>query len=164
MVNEAGRFERQGTTLRITADGNLFLSEEVDAIAKSRMDLRRFPFERQQFVAVFGVLETDSSELVLKVNPATTGIWQDEYHQVHMPQWEEPSLFSSVVEYEPRFIDGHISESAAFKVGVNLRVASHDQNGRSELGDRLDSRSRYLFRLAYIACSILTMAYMYLTD
>lgn len=247
LANEAGRFERQGTTLRITADGDLFLSQEVDAVAKSRMDLKRFPFDQQQFMAVFEVLEADSAELVMRLDPATTGIWQDGHHQVHVPQWQVPSLFADVVTNQSRFIDGRVGESAAFRVGVNikrdpwymlrlvilpvmvfvflswsvfwmdrsslgdrmdisfigiltvvayqiistehmpkisymtillafmiisfltmcasivvnLRVASHDQKGHSELGDRLDKRCRYLFPFGYIACSILTLVYMY---
>jgi hypothetical protein len=60
LVNDSGDFERQGTTLRITAEGDLFLSEEIDAVAKSRMNLRRFPFDRQQFVAIFEVLGANS--------------------------------------------------------------------------------------------------------
>ncbi|MFC1720039.1 hypothetical protein ACFL00_02745 [Pseudomonadota bacterium] len=248
LVNESGDFERQGTTLRITAKGDLFLSEEIDAVAKSRMNLGRFPFDRQQFVAIFEVLGANSDQVILKADPATTGMWQDKHHRVHVPQWREPSLFSDVVDYESRFNDGQVDDSTAFRVGigiernpwymlrfvmlpvmifvflswsvfwmdrsslgdrmdisfigiltvvayqiistehmpkisyvtillsfmiisfltmcasvvVNLRVASHDQNGHSELGDRLDKRSRYLFPLVYFASCILVGAYIYL--
>ena len=247
LVNESGAFERQGSTLKITAQGELFLSEEINAVAKSRMNLRRFPFDRQQFVAIFEVFGENRDKVILKADPATTGMWQDAHHQVHVPQWREPALFSDVVDYQSRFQDGRADDSMAFRVGiaiernpwymlrfvmlpvmifvflswsvfwmdrsslgdrmdisfigiltvvayqiistehmpkisyvtilmsfmiisfltmcasvlVNLRVAFHDQQGHSELGDRLDRRSRYLFPLTYFAGSILVGAYLY---
>lgn len=247
LANEAGRFDRQGTLLRITPDGDVFLAEEIDAIAKSPLQLRRFPFDQQQFVAVFEVLGMDKNQVVLQSDETTSGIWQEEHHKVRIPQWGEPRLASSIIEYDPISADERDDPLTAFRVEidikrdpwymlrlvmlpvmifvflswsvfwmdrssvgdrmdisfigiltvvayqimfseslpkisyvtvlmsfmiisflmmcasviVNLRVAAHDKNGRSELGDLMDRRCRYIFPLVYVTSSVLAGVYIF---
>jgi len=247
LANEAGRYDRQGTILRITPEGEVFLAEEIDAIAKSPMKLRRFPFDEQQFVAIFEVLGMGKEKVVLRSDDANIGVWQENNHEVSVPQWGKPRLSSTIVEYVPAFIDGHDELLTAFRlevnmkrdpgymlrlvvlpvmifvflswsvfwmdrssvgdrmdisfigiltvvayqimfseslpkisymtvqmsfmiisfltmcatVVVNLRVASHDKNGRVEMGDRLDRRCRYIFPLIYLTSIVIAGVYYY---
>lgn len=120
LANEAGRFDRQGVILRIAPDGTVEYSEEINAVAKSRLALRRFPFDEQEFTATFEVLGMDTQQVLLQVDSGSSGIWQDEHHEVSVPQWYEPQLALEVVEYDPRFTDGRDDPVSAFKVKVKM--------------------------------------------
>jgi len=120
LAYEAGRFERQSETLMITPEGDVSYTSEIDAIAKSSLQLRRFPFDNQQFVALFEVLGLDKSQVVLRADSADAGIWNSAHHQVQVPQWREPRLSTSIVEYDPRFDDGHDTPLTAFRVQVEI--------------------------------------------
>ena len=120
LANEAGRFDREGVMLRVTPDGNVYYTEEIDAIAKSHLKLARYPFDRQQLVAIFEVLGLNKDQVVLRVDPGTSGIWDDEQHRVRVPQWHAPQLSTSVVEYSPDYQDGSDVELTAFKVQLDI--------------------------------------------
>jgi hypothetical protein len=121
LVNEAGRYDRQGVMLRILPDGRVFYSEEIDALAKSSMALRRFPFDQQQFVAVFEVFGLDKEQVVLRADATETGIWRNENRELTVPQWEPPELTSRITEYDPVFEDGHEELVTAFVVQVDIK-------------------------------------------
>ena len=120
LVNEAGRFDREGVMLRITPEGDVYYTEDIDAIAKSHLKLKRYPFDRQQFVAIFEVLGFDKEQVVLRADPANSGLWEDASHQVRVPQWQTPQLSTSAVEYDPVYITGDKSPVTAFKVQVDM--------------------------------------------
>ncbi len=121
LANEAGRYERQGVILKIEPDGSVAYTEEIDAIAKSRLQLRRFPFDEQQFVALFEVLGMDKSRITLHVDADSTGLWQSAHHQVQVPQWRAPVLSTSVVEYDPVYLDGRDTPLTALRVAVEMK-------------------------------------------
>ncbi len=81
LVNESGGYEVQGTLLRIAPDGSATLVTEIRAAARLPMALRRFPFDRQHFEAVFRVLGYSSDEVLLE--PRTTSSRPG----IHIPQW-----------------------------------------------------------------------------
>lgn len=101
LSNEAGRYDRQGLMLRIAADGSMTYVEEIDAIAEARMDLRRLPFDAQHLYARFEVLGFDSSMVILRADPTTTGKWEDDDHWIHVPQWYAPVVSAGTDEYHP---------------------------------------------------------------
>lgn len=76
LVNEAGRYERQGLVLRVSPDGTMTYIEEVDGIAKAGMALRRFPFDRQHLDLVFEVLGFGQSEVELVPDAGATLVRQ----------------------------------------------------------------------------------------
>ncbi|MEJ6540835.1 MAG: hypothetical protein QNL94_10635, partial [Halioglobus sp.] len=120
LANEAGGFEQQGIVLRITPDGNVYYTEEIEAVAKSHFKLARYPFDRQQLAAIFEVLGFESEEVLLRVDPASSGIWDDDEHKVEIPQWYSPELSSSVVEYRPSYLDGRDGHLSAFRVQIDI--------------------------------------------
>lgn len=120
LANEAGRFDREGVMLRITPQGEVFYTEEIDAIAKSYLQLARYPFDRQELVAIFEVLGLNSSQLRIKADTTTSGIWMDDHHEVRVPQWQQPELSTSVVEYTPIYLDGTDVHLEAFKVQIDI--------------------------------------------
>ena len=120
LANEAGRFDREGVMLRITPDGDVYYTEEIDAIAKSYLKLARYPFDRQQLVAIFEVLGLNKDQVSLRADDRNTGIWKDDHHEVKVPQWREPQLSTSVVEYMPVYLDGSDVHVKAFKVQVDI--------------------------------------------
>tara|TARA_R110002124_G_scaffold9535_5_gene48841 strand:+ start:3278 stop:4342 length:1065 start_codon:yes stop_codon:yes gene_type:complete len=121
LANEAGRFDREGVMLRVTPDGDVYYTEEIDAMAKSHLKLARYPFDRQQLVAIFEVLGLNKDQVVLRADPKTSGIWDDAQHQVRVPQWHAPQLSASVVEYSPLYQDGHDTALTAFKVQIDIK-------------------------------------------
>ena len=120
LVNEAGRFDREGVMLRITPQGDVYYTEDIDAIAKSPLKLKKYPFDRQQFVAIFEVLGFDKKQVVLRADATTSGLWEDINHQVRVPQWQEPTLSTSAVEYDPVYLSGDKNPVTAFKVQVEM--------------------------------------------
>ncbi len=69
LVNESGLYEKHGVLLRVRSDGSLSLFETVNAVAKTDLDLRRYPIDQQRLDAVFHVLGFDSKEIVLQLEP-----------------------------------------------------------------------------------------------
>jgi neurotransmitter-gated ion-channel len=120
LANEAGRFDREGVMLRITPEGEVFYTEEIDAIAKSYLKLARYPFDRQELVAIFEVLGLNNSQLRMKADTTTSGIWMDDHHEVRVPQWRQPELSTSIVEYTPKYLDGSDVHLEAFKVQIDI--------------------------------------------
>ena len=83
LVNESGLYESHGVLLRLRPDGLLRLVQTVNAVAKTDLDLRAYPFDRQRLEAVFEVLGFDESEVVLEAaSPATPSV------PVRIPQWK----------------------------------------------------------------------------
>lgn len=73
LVNVAGMYEKSGTILRVQPDGGCTLVETVNAVAKTWLNLRRFPFDAQRLEAVFEVLGHDTGEVVFAADGALSG-------------------------------------------------------------------------------------------
>ena len=99
LANEAGRFDREAVMLRITPEGDIYYTEEIDAAAKSSLKLARYPFDQQQLTIIFEVLGFDSQQVVLSPDDSTSGTWEDSHHQIRVPQWRTPQLSVSGIEY-----------------------------------------------------------------
>src|SRR5262245_14766230 len=84
LANESGLYQKSGVVLRVRSDGTSTLTETLNAIAKSEVNMRRFPFDRQRLEAVFEVLGFDKDEVVLKVESDGAG---SSASSVRVPQW-----------------------------------------------------------------------------
>jgi hypothetical protein len=120
LANESGQYERQGMMLRIAPDGSMTYIEEVDAIAEARMDLRRFPFDRQEFYAIFETLGFDRDRVILQVDETTTGHWNDDKHWIRVPQWNSPTTSTKIHEYDPVYGGSTDTPTTAFVFGIEM--------------------------------------------
>lgn len=118
LTNESGSFESQAVLLRVAPDGAATLVSELHAVAEMPMKLRRFPFDRQGFQAVFEVLGLGEDRVVLVPDPATSG----RSHQgVNIAQWELRDLRVAARTYHPVYEDGH--DSGLSQIVVTLDMA-----------------------------------------
>jgi hypothetical protein len=86
LVNESGLYETNGVVLRVRPDGTLRLIQTLNAAAKTDLDLRAYPFDRQRLEAIFEVLGFDESEVVLQ----SAAIDESTLHRdasARVPQW-----------------------------------------------------------------------------
>lgn len=155
LANESGQFESQAVLLRVEPDGSLTLIQEINAVAEMPMELRRFPFDRQHFEAIFEVLGLDADRVVLVADPDTTGsvdrgvsIAQWALHDVRIATREEVSTLRSgrrakisqaVLSLEMAREAGHMLRMVvlplALLVFLTFTVFWMD---RESLGDRMD--------------------------
>jgi hypothetical protein len=89
LVNSSGSLEQQGVVLRARPDGTQILISKITAVAKTELDLKRFPFDRQRLEAVFEVLGFDHSEVVMQVGQEATA------NALWVPQWTIKGLSMS---------------------------------------------------------------------
>jgi len=75
----------QGTMLRVAPDGTTTLVQTITAEARSRLNLRRYPFDRQRLEAFFEVLGFGENEVVLTRDD---GAGTQEMTNIQVPQWE----------------------------------------------------------------------------
>ncbi len=120
LANQAGRFEQEGLVLRITSDGSVYYTEEIEGEAKSHFKLARYPFDSQQLVATFEVLGFESDQVVFRVDPASSGIRDNGQYEVQIPQWHTPKLSSSILENQPRYLNGETGHLSAFQVRLDI--------------------------------------------
>ncbi len=95
LVNEAGAYDKHGTMLRVQPDGTQTLVETLNAVAKTELNMRRFPLDRQRLEAVFEVLGYDASEVVLRAESGATQSLDD---TVRLPQWSIEGIGMSTRE------------------------------------------------------------------
>jgi hypothetical protein len=155
LANQTGALERQGVSLRIQPDGRMVHLESLVATVKSRMDMRRFPFDDQKFEAVFGVLGHDASDVVLvhEANRRDFGPVEGQ----SISQWKTPVVHTSVREIDFNVDAGSALISAftlqldmqrrpffmlrltAMPIGMLVMLSwSVFWMDRSSLGDRMD--------------------------
>jgi len=155
LVNESGQFESQGVLLRVAPDGTLTLLQELNAVAEMPMQLRRFPFDRQHFEAVFEVLGLGPDRVALVPDPRTTGMTE---RGVSIAQWDLHGVRVSTRDTQAVYEDGHsglhsqlvVTFDLARQPGHMLRVVvlplavlvlltfSVFWMDRESLGDRMD--------------------------
>jgi hypothetical protein len=82
------------------------------------MALRRFPFDRQGFEAVFEVLGYGQDRVLLVADPTTSGRGEQ---GVNIAQWELLDLRVKEHEYDPVYDDGH--DGALSQIVVTLDMA-----------------------------------------
>jgi hypothetical protein len=101
LANEAGLYEKGGTILRVKPDGTSTLIETIDAIAKTTLNLRRYPFDSQQLNAVFEVLGFDKDTVVFETGPASGSAAGQ---GIQIPQWDFTGLRLSTGQREAPYV------------------------------------------------------------
>jgi len=123
LANESGGFDTQHVLLRIAPDGSMTLLLDIHAQAEMPMELRRFPFDRQDFVASFEVLGRGRDQVVLVPDPRTTGVGAE---GVSIPQWQLRGLGIAAREYDPVYEAGN--DGAVSQVAVTLDLARRPEH------------------------------------
>jgi len=123
LANRSGGFETEAVLLRIAPDGAMSLVAEVHGNAETSMQLRRFPFDRHHFSAVFEVLGYAQDRVLLVPDPHTSGGGQE---AVRIAQWELLDLHVDSREYDPVYEDGH--DGALSQVVVSLDMTRRPQH------------------------------------
>jgi len=87
--------ETQGVLLRVSPDGTCTLIQDLHAIAREELNLRRYPFDRQHLEAVFQVLGFNHGEVRLtgESQPVTA-----ETERISVPQWRLDSVGGSLTD------------------------------------------------------------------
>ena len=116
LVNESGFFEKQGVILRVQPDGTTTLVETVNARAKAFLNLQRYPFDRQHLYAVFEVLGSDNTEVVLEAE-ATPPEPSD--YEARVPEWTLESVSTLTKEREAPYAGEH-GTTSAFVVSMDV--------------------------------------------
>jgi hypothetical protein len=120
LMNESGLYEKHGVLLRVRPDGSLRLVETLNAAAKTDLDLRAYPFDRQRLEAVFEVLGFDESEVVLQPAAAST---PDGAEAVRLSQWRLVRVGTSIRSHRASHA-GKLGVASTFVVGMDMERKS----------------------------------------
>jgi hypothetical protein len=120
LVNSAGSYESHGVVLRARSDGSQTLIEKISAVAKTELNLRRFPFDRQSLKAVFEVLGFDASEVVLQVE---SGIISSVSSELSIPQWTISGIGMSSRDRQASYAGGR-GVASAFVTSIDVQRES----------------------------------------
>ncbi len=72
--NAVGSVPLSGVSLRIAPNGTLTMIQEISSVVKSRMALRRFPFDRQRLQVIFEPLSFYATEVLLETGVGATDL------------------------------------------------------------------------------------------
>ena len=117
LANESGQFETQGVFLRIEPEGSLTLIQEFNAVAEMPMQLRRFPFDRQHFEAIFEVLGLGPDRVMLVADPEITGSMGQ---GVNIAQWVLHGVHASARQIDPIYGRGHAEPLSQLVVTLDM--------------------------------------------
>ncbi|HNQ89965.1 MAG TPA: hypothetical protein PKM73_15195 [Verrucomicrobiota bacterium] len=109
LANASGACERQGVICRVKPDGTTILTETINAVARSRLYLQRYPFDRQRLEAVFGVLGFDARDVVIDLGPESASA---DLERIRVPQWELTNVRASIRTMAAPYTDAGGSCSA----------------------------------------------------
>ena len=93
LANEVGVHEKDAVLLRVKSDGTSTLVETVNAVAKTKLNLRRYPYDSQHLEAVFEVLGVDTGEVSLEAEPIPG---RSRGHEIRIPQWKLSEIGVSI--------------------------------------------------------------------
>jgi hypothetical protein len=124
LVNENGMYDKHGVLLRVLPDGSLTLLETVNAVAKTHLNLRRFPFDKQRLEAVFEVLGFDDNEVVLRGPSAAEGAVLNLGKVFHVPQWHLTGISATTADRKIP-LSGHEATSSTFVVRMDMQRKSY---------------------------------------
>lgn len=114
LANAAEVQEMQGVLVRVQPDGTSKLVQTVNATARSALNLRRYPFDKQSLEIVFEVLGFDDSEVVIEAGDATIN-----RSRLQIPQWDLMDIASSTRPQAAPYVGGD-GRSAALVVTLNV--------------------------------------------
>ena len=123
LMNESGLYEKHGVLLRVRPDGSLRLVEMVNAVAKTNLDLRAYPFDRQKLNAVFEVLGFDEEEVVLRPKAAGDASAPSGAAAVRVPQWNLERVGTSIRSHRGSHA-GRLGVASTFVVSMYVERKS----------------------------------------
>lgn len=118
LINESGMYEKNWVVLRIQPDGTARLIETVNAIAESKLEMHRFPFDDQRLEAVFLVLGFDRDEVRLVADNGSADT--DAAGLIKIPQWEVRMIRSAVQDVAAPYA-GRSGLASAFVVSIDVK-------------------------------------------
>jgi hypothetical protein len=92
LANASGVPEIQGVLLRVKPDGTNTLIQSVNAVARSGLALRRYPFDHQRLEAVFEILGFDTSEVTLTLQEMSASV---DHTKIRVPEWKLTDIDAS---------------------------------------------------------------------
>jgi hypothetical protein len=112
--------ETQGVLLRVAPDGRCTLIQDLHAVARKDLQLRRYPFDRQNLEAVFQILGFDRSQVILNgvAHPVTADI-----ADIRVPQWHLQSVSGDFREINAPYHPG-TGKASTFVVSLDVRRQS----------------------------------------
>lgn len=101
--------ETQGILLRVRPDGTCTLIQDLHAIAREELNLRRYPFDRQHLEAAFQVLGFNHGEVRLtgEAQPVTA-----ETSRISVPQWRLDSVGGTLTDLSAPYLEKDLKASA----------------------------------------------------
>lgn len=116
LINESGLYETSGVMLRVEPDGTSTLIQTLNATAETKLDMRRFPFDKHRLEAVFQVLGFDKNEVLLKVQTVESNTIDN---LIQLPQWSVSEV-NSFIQDQHGFYAGNGGVSSAFVVSIDV--------------------------------------------
>jgi len=109
--------ETQGILLRVKPDGTCTLIQDLHAVAREELNLRRYPFDRQHLEAVFQVIGFQHGEvsLVSDGQPVT-----EEAERISVPQWRLESVDGRFTDLHAPYL-GQGAKAAAMIVSFEVK-------------------------------------------
>lgn len=108
--------EAQGVLLRVAPDGACTLIQDVHAVGRKELQLRRYPFDQQNLEAVFQILGLDRSQVVLAgdSNAVTADI-----ASIRVPEWYLQSVSGDFREISAPYHPG-TEKAATFVISLHV--------------------------------------------
>lgn len=112
--------DTQGILLRVRPDGTCTLIQDLHAVAREELNLRRYPFDRQHLEAIFQVLGFNHGEVTLtgEMQPVTA-----ETGRISVPQWRLISAGGDFTELQAPYL-GRDTRAAALVVRLDVERQS----------------------------------------
>jgi len=92
LANAVDLVDSQGVLLRVKPDGTSILTQTITAEARTRLELRCYPYDKQQLQATFAILGFNEDEVVLT---APHGATSSDFSKIQIPQWKLTDIQSS---------------------------------------------------------------------
>lgn len=119
LVNEAGLYDIHGITLRVLPNGMSTLVQTINATAEVRLDLQKFPFDKQHLEAIFQVVGFDDEEVLLITESDSTQPLQTLFPT---PQWDVTDISQRTKEIDAYYAGTKgVSSTFVVSVGVERR-------------------------------------------
>ena len=108
--------ETQGVLLRVAPDGTCTLTQDLHAVARKELQLRRYPFDKQRLEAAFQILGFDHSEVTLNsaVDPVSADL-----ASIRVPQWHLDSVSGGFREIHAPYQTG-TGKAASFVLSLEV--------------------------------------------
>lgn len=112
--------EAQGVLFCVAPDGTCTLIQDLHAVARRELKLRRYPFDQQRLEAEFQILGFDRSQVVLigTGKPVSADI-----ESIRVPQWHLKSVSGGIREISAPYQSG-TGTSSSFVVSFDVRRQS----------------------------------------